>query len=183
MTMTTGSTIAPPMGTPDGASRMMTWMPAPDVGRAGCHQTDRAGTPQDRAALLRATADARTALRDAAVAATEAAARARSLAALLDETLAALAAAERTPVPVPALAASPPDTNPLPLSPREWEVLALVAEGRSNKAIAAALYVSPNTVKTHVASLLSKLHADSRVQLAAIATTRDLRQHATIGVR
>ena len=48
-------------------------------------------------------------------------------------------------------------------------VLALVAEGRSNKAIAEALFVSPNTVKTHVASLLNKLHAESRVQLAAIA--------------
>jgi DNA-binding CsgD family transcriptional regulator len=48
-------------------------------------------------------------------------------------------------------------------------VLALVAEGRSNKAIAEALYVSPNTVKTHVASLLHKLGAQTRVQLAAIA--------------
>ncbi len=56
------------------------------------------------------------------------------------------------------------------LSPREQEVLALVAEGRSNKAIAEALFVSSNTVKTHVASLLTKLQADSRVQLAAMAT-------------
>jgi DNA-binding NarL/FixJ family response regulator len=52
-------------------------------------------------------------------------------------------------------------------------VLALVAEGRSNKAIAAALFISPNTVKTHVASLLNKLGADSRVQLAAFAARRD----------
>ena len=56
------------------------------------------------------------------------------------------------------------------LSPREQEVLALVAAGRTNKAIASALYVSPNTVKTHVTSLLHKLRADSRVQLATIAT-------------
>ncbi len=55
------------------------------------------------------------------------------------------------------------------LTPREREVLALVAEGRSNKAIAEALFVSPNTIKTHVASLLHKLHADTRVQLAALA--------------
>jgi two-component system response regulator DegU len=48
-------------------------------------------------------------------------------------------------------------------------VLALVAEGRSNKAIAEALFVSPNTVKTHVASLLTKFQVDSRTQLAAIA--------------
>ena len=60
------------------------------------------------------------------------------------------------------------------LSPREREVLALVAGGRTNKAIAEALYVSPNTVKTHVTSLLHKLQVDSRVQLAAIATQHGL---------
>ena len=68
------------------------------------------------------------------------------------------------------------------LSPREQEVLALIAEGRSNKAIAEALYVSPNTVKTHVASLLTKLRADSRVQLAAIATRQDLHRRAANAV-
>lgn len=56
------------------------------------------------------------------------------------------------------------------LSPREREVLALVAQGRTNKAIAEALFVSPNTVKTHVTSLLTKLDVDTRAQLAAIAT-------------
>ena len=48
-------------------------------------------------------------------------------------------------------------------------MLALVAAGQTNKAIASALYVSPNTVKTHVTSLLHKLQAERRVQLAAIA--------------
>jgi len=64
------------------------------------------------------------------------------------------------------------DDNAAPwarLSPREREVLALVAEGRSNKAIAAALFVSPNTVKSHVAALLTKLEVETRVQLAALA--------------
>ena len=56
------------------------------------------------------------------------------------------------------------------LSPREREVLALVAQGQTNKAIAEALFVSPNTVKTHVASLLTKLDVDTRAQLAVIAT-------------
>jgi DNA-binding NarL/FixJ family response regulator len=60
------------------------------------------------------------------------------------------------------------------LSPREREVLALVAEGRSNKAIAEELYVSPNTVKTHVAAILTKLEVETRVQLAALAA-----RHAT----
>ena len=120
-----------------------------------------------------ATAEARLALREAASAAAEAAARAHSLADLLDQALAGLAAAEagRLPAPTPALATRSQTDG---LSPREREVLALVAEGRTNKAIAEALYLSPNTVKTHVTSLLHKLHADTRVQLAAIATRQGL---------
>jgi DNA-binding NarL/FixJ family response regulator len=43
------------------------------------------------------------------------------------------------------------------LSPREREVLGLMAEGRSNKAICAKLFVSPKTVETHVNSILLKL--------------------------
>jgi DNA-binding NarL/FixJ family response regulator len=61
------------------------------------------------------------------------------------------------------------------LSPREREVLALVAQGRTNKAIAEALFVSPNTVKTHVASLLTKLDVDTRAQLAVLATQHVVR--------
>lgn len=55
------------------------------------------------------------------------------------------------------------------LSQREQDVLAQIARRRSNKAIADALYVSPNTVKTHVASLLRKFEVHSRAQLMAIA--------------
>ena len=108
----------------------------------------------------------------------EAAARARSLTELLDEALAVLTdGAVLAPTPSEALRRET-DT----LSPREREVLALVAEGRTNKAIAEALYVSPNTVKTHVTSLLHKLRADTRVQLAAIATRQGLHRRAATGV-
>lgn len=55
------------------------------------------------------------------------------------------------------------------LSERELEVLKLIVEGYSNPEIAAKLYVSPNTVKTHVRSLMNKLGADHRIQLAVIA--------------
>ncbi|HKD28976.1 MAG TPA: response regulator transcription factor [Xanthobacteraceae bacterium] len=55
------------------------------------------------------------------------------------------------------------------LSPREREVLALVAEGASNKEIAGALALSVSTVKFHVAAIMEKLGAGSRVEAVAIA--------------
>jgi DNA-binding CsgD family transcriptional regulator len=60
------------------------------------------------------------------------------------------------------------------LSPREREVLALVAQGQTNKEIADALFVAPSTIKTHVASLLAKLDASRRAHLATIAARRGL---------
>jgi DNA-binding NarL/FixJ family response regulator len=55
------------------------------------------------------------------------------------------------------------------LTPREREVLALLAAGASNKAIAHALDLSVHTVKFHVASLIEKLGAGSRLEAVAIA--------------
>ena len=54
------------------------------------------------------------------------------------------------------------------------DLLALVVEGRSNKEIAEHLFISLFTVKAHVASLLNKLDADNRAQLAVIAMQRGL---------
>lgn len=113
----------------------------------------------------------RLALEEAAAAASQVAEQAWTYAELLDQALAILAA-ERGEVPL-APALPPAITSAAPLSPREQEVLALVAQGLTNKAIAAALFVSPNTVKTHVSSLMNKLNATSRVQLAAIAARID----------
>ena len=140
---------------------------------AGRRPDEGDGTPWDSAVLERATLEARTALREAASAAAEAAARALSVAEVLDEALAVLTAPEVAPFPRRSLLADG-SARTERLSAREREVLALVAKGQTNKAIANALYVSPNTVKTHVTSLLHKLQADSRVQLAAIATKHGL---------
>lgn len=58
-------------------------------------------------------------------------------------------------------------TQPLdPLTGREEDVLALVARGRTNAEIAAELFISLSTVKTHVAALMSKLDARNRVEVA-----------------
>lgn len=64
------------------------------------------------------------------------------------------------------------------LSPREREVLKLVAGGMSNGEIAAALFVSEGTVKTHVARILSKLNLRDRVQVVVYAYERGIIQPA-----
>ena len=59
-----------------------------------------------------------------------------------------------------------------PLSERELEVLRLLAQGRSNRAIAAALVISEGTVKSHIHHIYGKLAARSRVE--AIVRAREL---------
>ena len=60
------------------------------------------------------------------------------------------------------------------LSPREKDVLRLVAEGLTNKEIARRLNLSEHTVKSHVTSLFNKLGVDSRAHAVAVAAQRDL---------
>ncbi|WP_380167361.1 response regulator [Jannaschia sp. R86511] len=57
-------------------------------------------------------------------------------------------------------------TAPGGLTAREWEVGRFVAQGLTNAEIAAALYLSTTTVKTHMTHLFEKLHVTNRVQLA-----------------
>ena len=58
------------------------------------------------------------------------------------------------------------------LSPREIEVLRLVAMGNSNKQIAGQLAIVEETVKAHISNILSKLGANDRTHAVTIATTR-----------
>ncbi|HEY4734360.1 MAG TPA: response regulator transcription factor [Gemmatimonadaceae bacterium] len=76
------------------------------------------------------------------------------------------------PVPVPAggeFAVNSASVQRLGLTPRELEILALIAEGLSTREIAERIYVSENTVKTHSANLFSKLNARRRTQAVQIA--------------
>jgi DNA-binding NarL/FixJ family response regulator len=66
--------------------------------------------------------------------------------------------------------------NPAPLSPRERQIVTLVAEGNSNKAIAALLGVSVKTVETHRGSAMRKIGAKSSAELALYAARHRLVQ-------
>jgi two-component system nitrate/nitrite response regulator NarL len=78
---------------------------------------------------------------------------------------------------------TPPEPEPSPiddLTPRESEILGLLAEGQSNKVIARNLGISDGTVKLHVKAILRKLGIHSRVEAAVIAVEHGLRANKTI---
>ncbi len=70
-------------------------------------------------------------------------------------------------------AAPPPDLPPgfAELTPREKEVLRLIAQGASNREIAQQLYISEGTVKNHVTSVLGRLNLRDRTQAAIFASS------------
>lgn len=74
-------------------------------------------------------------------------------------------------VPVPAEPFEPDLTKieSLGITPRELEVLQLIAEGLSNKEMAERLFVSENTVKTHTSRVFDKLGASRRTQAVQLA--------------
>jgi len=63
------------------------------------------------------------------------------------------------------------------LSPREDEVLRLVAQGATNREIADSLFISENTVKTHLKNIMEKLHLANRSQATAYAVKKGLIQN------
>jgi DNA-binding NarL/FixJ family response regulator len=67
---------------------------------------------------------------------------------------------------------TPVADEPSDLTGRELEVLALIAHGRPNREIAAALHLSEKTVKTHVSNILAKLGVADRTQAALLAVRR-----------
>ncbi|GHH59619.1 MULTISPECIES: response regulator [Streptomyces] len=75
-------------------------------------------------------------------------------------------------LPAPAPVAKPAETTAAVLSPRETDILRLVAQGHTNREIAARLYLSEGTVKNHVSRILTRLALRDRTQAALRA--RDL---------
>jgi len=61
-----------------------------------------------------------------------------------------------------------------PLTAREIEVLQLMAEGKSNKEIGAALFISEGAVKTHVNSIHEKLSVSDRTEAVIVALKRGI---------
>jgi DNA-binding NarL/FixJ family response regulator len=72
------------------------------------------------------------------------------------------------------LAAPRPARNTETLSPREIEVLGMIAEGQSNKAIAYRLGISEHTVKFHVTGIMTKLNAGSRTEAVTLGIRQGL---------
>ena len=115
--------------------------------------------PEPRVVALRA-------LQAGAAAVLESSPRAERLAAAVASVGQGLVA-----IPAGVLADSPvePNAPAEPLTPREREILSLLAAGDSNKTIAARLVVSVHTVKFHLSSIFSKLGVSSRTEAVALA--------------
>ena len=75
-------------------------------------------------------------------------------------------------------ARAPAPLDPFGLTAREREVLALLAEGYTNRRIADALFISESTAGVHVSNILGKLGVSNRVEAAAIALRLSVRKEA-----
>jgi DNA-binding CsgD family transcriptional regulator len=94
---------------------------------------------------------------------------ARGAAGYRDAALRILRRLGERPRPAPAQPAAPDEAGGLAvLTPREREVAALVAEGRTNRQIGAQLYLSEKTIEKHVSSAMGKLGVSSRTGIARL---------------
>jgi len=71
-----------------------------------------------------------------------------------------------------------PDRKDTLLNPQERRILALIAEGKTNKEIAQILLLSNNTIKNYVSGILSKLNFSNRAEAAAYAVRNNLMSHS-----
>jgi len=157
-----GLTGGATQGCPDSATRLL---------GAAAAMRDRVGHPRDRddcPAYERTLATARTALGGVAFVAAWEVGKQLPWDDVLAEVDTLVVSLSDLPDPLPA----PRDSHGL--SPREREVLRLLVEGRSNRAIADVLSISERTVENHVRHILDKLGLDSRVAAATWSVRHNL---------
>ena len=147
---------------PSGEELVAAWRAAEETAVAYGSVPEIAQTRVRLAGVLRAAGDAAGA-RAVADQARRGGARARR------PTAARRAHRARAPRPRP-----PTGAEARRLTPREGEILALVAEGRTNGEIGKQLFISTKTVSVHVSNILAKLDAASRTEAAAVARRRGL---------
>jgi non-specific serine/threonine protein kinase len=128
-------------------------------------------TPLHRAGHDPVLAATRAALGDEAFAAAWAAGEALPIGDAVAEALEVAVALAAPPAPDDA---GPDPAAAAGLTPREAEVLRLLAEGLTDREIAAALFVSPRTASVHVTHILAKLELESRAAAAAFAVRHGL---------
>jgi non-specific serine/threonine protein kinase len=145
--------------------------------RAMQARTGAPSPPSGAADYRRTVADARRMLGDEAFDRAWAAGAAMGLDEAVDLALAEQPGPAR--VPAPEAAGGSPDGHhrpPVPLSPREREVVALIAQGRSNREIADALVLSVRTVERHIENVYNRLGISGKAG-RAIVTAYALRHH------
>ena len=171
--------VAAVLGQPERAARLL------GAAEARREATDMARTMIASIEHERHVAATRAALGEAAFAAAYAGGRALPLEEAVAEALACAdlavvppASRDRgqthptAPAPTRERLAAGPATHGL--TPRELEVLRLLAEGRGDREIGEALFISPRTVMRHVAGILAKLGVGNRTAAANLAVRRDL---------
>lgn len=140
-------------------------------GAAEAHRT-RLGValvPRQMAAHERSVAEVRSALGEAVFAAAWAGGRRLSTDEARAEAFRVIDAIARATE-----RGTPPRVADHGLTPRELDVLRLVADGNSDREIAAALFIGPGTVRTHLANAFGKLDVGSRTAAVAVARRRGI---------
>jgi DNA-binding CsgD family transcriptional regulator/tetratricopeptide (TPR) repeat protein len=143
------------------------------------------GRPYPEAYARFREGEARLATRGSRALAAEALGRASATAqqlgaAPLGELVATLARQARIPLADAQPAAAPDDRDPYGFTPREGEVLRLVAGGWTNQQIAEALFITRKTASVHVSNILGKLGVENRGEAAALAHRLGLVEEAPL---
>jgi DNA-binding NarL/FixJ family response regulator len=151
----------------------------PDLWAAAVAAWEALGRPYRAAQALRRKAEAQLARGDREAAAESAVAALAAASAIgaawLESEIEGFALRARLrlepdePSPAPALTATDAGEDPFGLTPRERQVLSLLADGRTNREIGTALYMAEKTASVHVSRILSKLDVRSRTEAAALA--------------